>query len=575
MKLEYFLVILILLHNSRSDSVCDYELLALELKQDLNDNGILDCLRIIKPPSGIIETPEQMNKRLAAQWDTSCSFESSTDWMTDLRNTFGVTTLVDEIGEPVEQNIPEQADMCEIVRALIAAGKFKGIPADLTNIPDQLITAINCPGEENGPKICAINGISSYKKEMWTILLTSSVITINKIPKFIKDADTKNRIDGDDQYDPGMPIDREDIKAAKKVAVDANDELSNLISSEKDFTRQNTTRPVSIEKRVSLWYSTFKEESIKPNKGWEEFNSGKLDLKIAYNSYVLVFHMVSAYAPKSRLTCRLVFDEVNQISSRMITGFSDNPSISTAFITESQVGNHVIKAQYRTNNALKINVSNQDDHNLTIGSFVIPYTDLKFKKIINPEEIQLFNSNNWGDFPNLSASVKLLKSSYVLIMYSISMPGMESHLVTSTEINNTPIFQSRSICGDSTYLNIHNTSIVRLNADVDYRIKIKYRTPYPARSNPRMNDWESQSLTILQLPQWFEMQVLDIEEEFVLNCEGEWNLFPKMDIDLELEDDKSILFLYNVVLPLVEKEISIGIFVNDILDVLFLFRKGL
>ena len=575
MKLEYFLVILILLHNSRSDSVCDYELLALELKQDLNDNGILDCLRIIKPPSGIIETPEQMNKRLAAQWDTSCSFESSTDWMTDLRNTFGVTTLVDEIGEPVEQNIPEQADMCEIVRALIAAGKFKGIPADLTNIPDQLITAINCPGEENGPKICAINGISSYKKEMWTILLTSSVITINKIPKFIKDADTKNRIDGDDQYDPGMPIDREDIKAAKKVAVDANDELSNLISSEKDFTRQNTSRPVSIEKRVSLWYSTFKEESIKPNKGWEEFNSGKLDLKIAYNSYVLVFHMVSAYAPKSRLTCRLVFDEVNQISSRMITGFSDNPSISTAFITESQVGNHVIKAQYRTNNALKINVSNQDDHNLTIGSFVIPYTDLKFKKIINPEEIQLFNSNNWGDFPNLSASVKLLKSSYVLIMYSISMPGMESHLVTSTEINNTPIFQSRSICGDSTYLNIHNTSIVRLNADVDYRIKIKYRTPYPARSNPRMNDWESQSLTILQLPQWFEMQVLDIEEEFVLNCEGEWNLFPKMDIDLELEDDKSILFLYNVVLPLVEKEISIGIFVNDILDVLFLFRKGL
>lgn len=359
------------------------------------------------------------------------------------------------------------------------------------------------------------------------------------------------------------------IKAAKKVAVDANDELSNLISSEKDFTRQNTSRPVSIEKRVSLWYSTFKEESIKPNKGWEEFNSGKLDLKIAYNSYVLVFHMVSAYAPKSRLTCRLVFDEVNQISSRMITGFSDNPSISTAFITESQVGNHVIKAQYRTNNALKINVSNQDDHNLTIGSFVIPYTDLKFKKIINPEEIQLFNSNNWGDFPNLSASVKLLKSSYVLIMYSISMPGMESHLVTSTEINNTPIFQSRSICGDSTYLNIHNTSIVRLNADVDYRIKIKYRTPYPARSNPRMNDWESQSLTILQLPQWFEMQVLDIEEEFVLNCEGEWNLFPKMDIDLELEDDKSILFLYNVVLPLVEKEISIGIFVNDILDVLF------
>jgi len=28
-----------------SDAVCDEELLILELKQDLEDNGILDCLR--------------------------------------------------------------------------------------------------------------------------------------------------------------------------------------------------------------------------------------------------------------------------------------------------------------------------------------------------------------------------------------------------------------------------------------------------------------------------------------------------------------------------------------------------
>ena len=49
---------------TKSAAVCDLELLILELKQDLDDNGILDCLRVINPPNGIVETTEQKNKRL-------------------------------------------------------------------------------------------------------------------------------------------------------------------------------------------------------------------------------------------------------------------------------------------------------------------------------------------------------------------------------------------------------------------------------------------------------------------------------------------------------------------------------
>ena len=115
-KLRIFLVSIFLIALIKSDSVCDEETLILELKQDLEDNGILDCLRVIKPPNGVIETPEQKNKRLAAQWDTSCSFESTYDWLSSLKKNFGITTLVDEIGEPVEKNLEDQADMCEIVR---------------------------------------------------------------------------------------------------------------------------------------------------------------------------------------------------------------------------------------------------------------------------------------------------------------------------------------------------------------------------------------------------------------------------------------------------------------------------
>lgn len=114
--IQILVFIVILLCLTKCDSVCDQEVLILELKQDLEDNGILDCLRTIKPPNGVIETPEQKNKRLAAQWDTSCSFESTYDWVSQLKKNFGITTLVDEIGEQIEKNTEDQADMCEIIR---------------------------------------------------------------------------------------------------------------------------------------------------------------------------------------------------------------------------------------------------------------------------------------------------------------------------------------------------------------------------------------------------------------------------------------------------------------------------
>ena len=58
-----------------------------------------------------------------------------------------------------------------------------------------------------------------------------------------------------------------------------------------------------------------------------------------------------------------------------------------------------------------------------------------------------------------------------------------------------------------------------------------------------------------------------IDEEFTLNCEFSWSTFPKMDIDLELEEDKTIVFIYNIVLPLVEKKMTVAIFMNNLLVV--------
>ena len=71
---------------------------------------------------------------------------------------------------------------------------------------------------------------------------------------------------------------------------------------------------------------------------------------------------------------------------------------------------------------------------------VIPKEGLFIKKVINPVEIQLFNDNNWSDFPNINLTVKFKKTSYALILYNLSMPGMQSHIVTRVDINTLPVF---------------------------------------------------------------------------------------------------------------------------------------
>lgn len=77
---------------------------------------MLDCLRVIDPPHFVEETEEQKNLRLAAQWDTSCAFESSSKWQELIKSKLGISSLVDSTGEMVKKDFDDQADLCEILR---------------------------------------------------------------------------------------------------------------------------------------------------------------------------------------------------------------------------------------------------------------------------------------------------------------------------------------------------------------------------------------------------------------------------------------------------------------------------
>lgn len=103
--------------------VCSEDELVRELVEDLEDNGKLDCLRE-SSPSSPNETLEQRNKRIAANWNSNCSFESESQtyhWKNRLEKYYGLTKgLVDVNGNPVDNDFEDQADMCEIIRALVA-----------------------------------------------------------------------------------------------------------------------------------------------------------------------------------------------------------------------------------------------------------------------------------------------------------------------------------------------------------------------------------------------------------------------------------------------------------------------
>jgi len=58
---------------------------------------------------------------------------------------FGITSLVSSNGDIQESDSDEEADMCEFIRAAVAAGKFKET-GEMDNLNDSFIGKINCAG---------------------------------------------------------------------------------------------------------------------------------------------------------------------------------------------------------------------------------------------------------------------------------------------------------------------------------------------------------------------------------------------------------------------------------------------
>ena len=172
-------LILVSLSQINTDSVCTAQVLITELSQDILDNGKLDCLRKpLPPPRDKPEGPTDRKKRLEAAWDSDCAFEADYDWLKVVRDRYGMRQgLVDRDGKAVEAPFDDQADICELIRAMIVGGIFEGQKLD--GLSEDSFQSIDCPGPaDQNLQICAATGGAASQKYSWLILLEPSSLTI-------------------------------------------------------------------------------------------------------------------------------------------------------------------------------------------------------------------------------------------------------------------------------------------------------------------------------------------------------------------------------------------------------------
>lgn len=173
-----------------SQVVCSEDELVREILEDIMDNNKLDCLLSSENPNN--ETPEQTRLRKKAEWNSDCSFKSNPNfWLNDFIKEYGLTKgLVDVNGNPMQNLAEDQSDMCQIIRALIANGKFPEIGSDVTKIDTRIIDYINCPGENDQTRVCAATGSSFLNRDDWYILLKGESIKVGDFPTFEISNDT-------------------------------------------------------------------------------------------------------------------------------------------------------------------------------------------------------------------------------------------------------------------------------------------------------------------------------------------------------------------------------------------------
>lgn len=321
-------------------------------------------------PHNYEETAEEYNKRILAQWDTECSFEAEYDWMKTLREVHGISNLVDDSGDVVETDFDEQADMCEIVRAAIAAGKFQKVTTELVNIPVKVFDSVDCVGDSRQTEICAVTGSSYFQKDTWFILLDGFTITVKDNPRMVRVPDAVEVTEAPDK-DPAKEGPEEEEKVLPE-----------------DMTKIYSTNNIKCGK-------VFNTGSFMPLEG--------VDFKQNFEAeqVLLIIGTFSGqfFKKEDHIAIQLLLNGKAEKDSKTMVGDTSHFGLTSAFVFKCKEGDNSFNMQYSTKGIVEkmgkhCPENNQDARNMQV--LEVAATN-QFHRFFEEEEFTVKKSEKWTE----------------------------------------------------------------------------------------------------------------------------------------------------------------------------------
>lgn len=562
MKLYYVVLLLFsisLISFIKNDSVCDLETLKLEILQDISDNKMLDCQRKINPPHSVIESEEERNLRIAAQWDTSCSFEADSLWIEELKKNYKVSQLVDSLGEPVDNDFEDQADMCEIIRAAYAKNAFDYKEVDMQNVPKSIIDKIQCAGAKGdnfGPQICAATSGSFFNKGGWNILNKSSGIKFANKPNFIeKDPISK---------EPGNPwANLENLpEPVNDLAMLSKDQLENsapelkkLIDDSiapkkerKDNGPEDTADNHDKNDSIHYYFKKIDTEIPKSNT-FMPLQNGELKFKNDGAKLLLGAYTFSTKSNEHTHVClKMSLNEYEVPISRQCHGNVNYISLGSSFIEKISSEEVKLNILGVSGASIKI-VSDGDNSNLTFGGITLPDNGFYNQKT-GLEIFPIKQTTMYVPFKDLAINVSVQENypvNYLVVgNISLKLKG-ESKFGAIISLNSKEIDETAIVRGKSNFIGINLATVLEcFPGSNNISIKYKYDGEEFEMSNADDNGKLTQNMSAIQLPKNTSIQTFKPSGSISFNA-GSWMPFNlRAKIECSTDTDYLILFHVNV-----------------------------
>lgn len=575
MKITSFVILLCALSSLivkiNSDVVCDLKTLKTEIEEDINDNGMLDCLRQIDPPHFKEENEDEKNLRLFAQWDSSCSFTTTIDWLPMLGKHYSIHEYCDSNGDPNGGNPQEQADICVIIRAALCKGLFELTNVNFNNLRDlkipEKIACASPEGDDDGPSICAANAGSYFKSENWNVFLYPSFMQFNGKPAFSqvnRQTELDSKID-----DLKLAIKdkiTKDVWDTPKAQLENNGGLiARMINGIKGKMKEKMNQSQEADKpsdgsRTHVHVRRIDEINVSDNNQYSLVDESGLGFALNEEKTVFGFYMFTYNLNQPGFLCaKMSFDGRDIHESRQCMGSLKQGAISSGFAYKRPPSDEqaVLKMSY-TSTAVGKAQTDGKSSNISYTAITMPpgsvvkHNFMGLDKLLPPTGEM---SSLIDDF-SLSIENRNQNDRYFLIMYNIAVRIPEDCMFTTfMKLDDNPLESTYTSIGNTQLVGNHAAIVVSLNHG-NHSVNLNYQLSEAKRGeknvifghdDPKFN--QNQSFTAIELPEDVRVVSKSLDRPLLLYTKGNWKNTNMFDTDFRLNitaESQVVLFLYHI-----------------------------